>query len=58
MYFRGATRGRGFGALTQRLQYPLIKEYSLSHTKDPTIISGIFLYRTLIDPFKDPFKEP
>ena len=23
---------------TQRLQYPLIKEYSLNHTRDPTII--------------------
>ena len=24
--------------LTQRLQYPLIKEYTLNHTRDPTII--------------------
>ena len=27
----------------QRLQYPVIKEYSLSHIRDPTTISGIFL---------------
>ena len=23
---------------SQRLQYPLIKEYTLNHTRDPTII--------------------
>ena len=27
---------------TQRLQYPLIKESSLNHIRDPTIIEGIF----------------
>ena len=29
--------------VSQRLQYPLIKEYSLNHDRDPTMISGIFL---------------
>ena len=29
--------------LTQRLQYPLVKEYTLNHNKDPTIIYGILL---------------
>ena len=28
---------------TQRLQYPLIEEYTLNHISDPTIISGMFL---------------
>ena len=28
---------------TQRLQYPLMKEYILNHSRDPTVIYGIFL---------------
>ena len=31
------------GASTQRLQNPLIKEYTLNHIRDPIIIYGIFL---------------
>ena len=27
---------------TQRLQYPLVKEYSSNHIRDPTIIYGIY----------------
>ena len=29
--------------IAQRLQCPLLEVYSLSHIRDPTIISGIFL---------------
>ena len=29
-------------ARTQRLQYPLLKEYTLNYIRDPTIIYGIF----------------
>ena len=28
---------------TQKLQYPLIKEYTVNYSRDPTIIEGIFL---------------
>ena len=31
------------GFTSQRLQYPLIKEYSVNDIRDPTIIYGIFL---------------
>ena len=27
----------------EKVQYPLIKEYSFNHIRDPTIIEGIFL---------------
>ena len=27
---------------SQRLQYPQIKEYTLNHIRDPTIIQGIY----------------
>ena len=43
---------------TQRLQYPLIREYSLNHIRDPTITYGIFL-NFLTDPFKKiPWRNP
>ena len=43
--FRGSTRDqKGFKVQgTQRLQYLLIKEYTLNHMRDPTRIKGIFL---------------
>ena len=31
---------------THRLQYPLIKEYSLNHIRDPTIIGSIIMKAT------------
>ena len=34
---------------TQRLQYPLIKEYPLNHIRDPTIIYGIFLNEGILE---------
>ena len=30
--------GSGFGVEAQRLQNPLIKEYTLNHIRDPTVI--------------------
>ena len=32
-----------YAAISQRLQHPLIEEYTLNHIGDPTIILGIFL---------------
>ena len=42
---------------SQRLQYPLIKEYTVNHTRDPTIIQSISL-NSHIEPLEIPFKEP
>ena len=40
---------------TQRLQYPSIKEYSLNHIKDPTIIQRyIFLNKGILESLGTP----
>ena len=35
--------GENRALIAQRLQYPLIREYTLNHIREPTILSGIFL---------------
>ena len=45
---------------SQAFQNPFLKESTLIHIRDPIIILSIFpnsLIETLIDPFKEPFKE-
>ena len=41
--------GMAAAVATQRLQYPLIKEYPLNHIRDPTIIYGIFLNEGILE---------
>ena len=42
---------------TQRLQYPLVKEYSLNHTRDATIFKG-FSLDSLMDPLRISLRNP